>query len=335
MNKYPVLSISMLAIAISNLPLIGAAESPPREPIRTPMVPKIGKPNIKVDPQIKPRSGEFLQQLIYGGKRRSYYIYTPKTKAKNRPLPVIIGLHGGRSTPRNFSLTTNFNRLAERQGFIVIYPTGIDRQWQDGRENLSGSRQDDVGFINATIDDLARIRSIDNRRIYVAGMSNGGMMAQRLACQLPHRIAAVATVAAAMPAPLQSSCRSGKPLSMMAIGSPSDRIVPWQGGPVTRNAGGTVLSMPQTIDLWRTKAGCQAVARDRILPDTSPRDRLLVKVSQYQGCQSGLSVVLVTVNGGGHTWPGGLAQSKRLGVTSTKFDATEFIWEFFSNQTRS
>jgi polyhydroxybutyrate depolymerase len=293
------------------------------------MVPKVGKPRVQIDPQIKPKSGETLQQMLIGGRQRSYYLYVPTNAPRDRPMPVIIGLHGGRSTPRSFSLTTNFNRLAERQGFIVVYPTGIDGQWQDGRENFTGSKIDDVGFISGIIDDLKRKRSIDDRRVYAVGMSNGGMMAQRLACQLPDRIAAVASVAAAMPAPIADNCRQGKPISVLTIGSPTDRIVPWQGGNVAR--GGTILSVPQTIDLWRAKAGCQGDTRDRIAADRSRRIQMTVKVAEYRGCQSGIKVALVTIDGGGHTWPGGLGQPRILGATTTKFDATEFIWEFFSS----
>jgi polyhydroxybutyrate depolymerase len=120
-----------------------------------------------------------VHKITSQGIERTYFLYTPSSYV-SRPMPLVIGLHGGHTEPGRFSKTTGFNALADKEGFMVAYPVGVNQNWNDGRDNATLPKQNDVAFISAMIDGIQKIRKVDNRRIYAAGMSNGGFMTQRL-----------------------------------------------------------------------------------------------------------------------------------------------------------
>ncbi len=275
-------------------------------------------------------TGLISHKLNVGGIDREYYLYTPAILKPSQSVPLVIGLHGGHGQPQRFAETTKFNGLAQKQGFIVAYPAGIDRNWNDGRDSKTLPTQDDVAFIRAMIDDIQKNHQIDASRIYATGISNGGFMTQRLACELPDRISAFASVASTMAAPPSSACKSSAPVAMLTMNSPVDRFVPWQGGTMTRGEGGTILPVAETTDFWRTKNGCTKKPSITTLPSNAPADGTKVEVADDRTCQSGKEVVRVTISGGGHTWPGGANQPAALvGITSNQIDATSYIWDFF------
>jgi polyhydroxybutyrate depolymerase len=275
-------------------------------------------------------AGLVSSKLNIGGSDREYYLYTPAVLKQNQSVPLVIGLHGGRGQPQQFARTTNFNQLAQKQGFIVAYPAGIDRNWNDGRDSKTLPSQDDVAFIRAMIDDIQKTRQIDVTRIYATGISNGGFMTQRLACELADRISAFAAVASTMASPPSSACKSAPPVAMLTINSPVDQFVPWQGGTMTRGAGGAILSVAETTDFWRTKNGCTQKPIVTTVKSNAPADGTKVIVADSRTCKSGREVVQVTIAGGGHTWPSGSNQPAALvGVTSNQIDATSYIWDFF------
>jgi polyhydroxybutyrate depolymerase len=271
-------------------------------------------------------SGMIQQTLRQGGIDRTYYLYTPANYRANQPAPLILGLHGGQSQATRFAETTNFNQLADRTGTLVAYPVGIDKNWNDGRNSDSLPQSDDVAFIRAVIDDIQRQRSVDPKKIYATGISNGGFMTQRLACELSDRITAFASVASTFAAPLQSTCKTGQPISMLMINGLQDRFVPVEGGTMTRGKGGTILSLQDSMDLWRDRAGCATN------PQVTRRGQT-VKIMNYPRCSGNVGVANVVISDGGHTWPGGFNQPRALvGKTSTQIDATQYIWDFFQSQ---
>ena len=140
------------------------------------------------------------RSLQAGGLRRAFRTYMPAVVAS--PAPLVFVLHGGGGTARQMERSVSFNALADRFGFVVIYPDAVDRNWNDGRNaaNIRSQREavDDVGFIATLIDVLSREMRIDRRRIFATGISNGGFMSQRLAVDLSERIAAIAPVASGM-----------------------------------------------------------------------------------------------------------------------------------------
>jgi polyhydroxybutyrate depolymerase len=257
-------------------------------------------------------------------------LFAPAATA-NRSLPLIIGLHGGHTNPERFAKTTKFNLLANQEGFIMAYPAGINRNWNDGRDNATLPTQDDVGFIAALIDDVQRLKKIDRRKIYATGISNGGFMSQRLACELPDKIAAIASVASTIAVPIAAQCRTQKSVPVLTINSPIDAFVPWQGGTMTKGEGGTIVSVPDMIKVWCVNNQCSKQENIQT-PQPTVTDGTAITITSRRGLQRNSDVISVKVEGGGHTWPSGVQQPEWLvGKTTQNLNATQFIWNFFKD----
>lgn len=282
------------------------------------------------DRQPSPQQAERMEarQLVSQNLERKYYLYTPTSYDPNNPTPLVLGFHGGRTTPRNFARVTKFNQLADQAGFIIAYPEGIGRQWNDGRDTKGLPPQNDVAFVANVIKDIKQIRNIDSRRVYATGISNGGFFTQRLACELSDQIAAFASVAATLPLTLQTTCAPRTPLPILMINSPDDTIVPWRGGRMTKGEGGHILSVPDTIKFWQDKNNCSPSPQTENVGTNIP-DKTQVQVTRYASCRRGAEVVLATINRGGHTWPDGVEQPEWLvGRTTHKINGTQFVWNF-------
>jgi polyhydroxybutyrate depolymerase len=269
--------------------------------------------------------------LINQGIERTYVLYTPSSYTGKIAMPLVIGFHGGRTTPERFAKTTDFNALADKEGFIVAYPAGIDKNWNDGRESTTLPKQSDVAFVSAMIDNIQQNRKIDSRRVYATGISNGGFMAQRLACELSNKIAAFASVASTMPTSIASGCKPNRLVPILMINSPTDAFVPWDGGKMTRGEGGSILSVRQMVTFWRTNNQC--LKQDTIQsPQAVVKDGTTVSISRYNGAQNRSDVIFVKIDGGGHSWPGGNKQPEIIvGKTTKNLNATQFIWNFFKS----
>jgi polyhydroxybutyrate depolymerase len=271
--------------------------------------------------------------LIQQGIQRSYILYTPAAAVRGTSLPLVIGLHGGRSNPERFAQTTAFNPLANQEGFFVAYPAGINGNWNDGRNSATPPTQDDVGFISALIDDVQRFKKVDSRRIYATGISNGGFMSHRLGCELPHKIVAIASVASTIAVPVAARCKTQKPVPVLMINSPMDAFVPWQGGTVAGGRGGAIVSVLDMLKVWCVNNQCSQQANIQT-PQPTVMDGTAITITSRRGLQRNSDVVLVKVEGGGHTWPSGVQQPERLvGKTTQNLNATQFIWNFFKGQT--
>ena len=283
-----------------------------------------------------------VKSIEYDGLNRSYRIHVPPNLNNSTLVPLLFVLHGGGGTGEGMEeqLTEfGFNELSDNYGFIVVYPDGIERHWNDGRKNTTYRAHqqniDDVGFISTLIDIISDDYSIDPNRIYSTGISNGAMMSFRLACELSEKIAAVAPVAGAMPLDLQNTCQPSKPVSALIISGTDDPLVPWEGGYITYNNRklGKVLSVPETVSYWVGMTNCTATPDISWLPDFDPSDGTTVKVEIYNHSTKNVSITLYQIEGGGHTWPGGYQYYSvtRIGKTCRDFDANEAIWQFFSN----
>jgi polyhydroxybutyrate depolymerase len=250
-------------------------------------------------------------------------------------MPLLIVLHGAGGTGQGMvSLTFGgFNTLADNKKVIVVYPDGIANQWNDGREGnftvVNREEIDDVGFISALIDHLSQKHKIDSNRIYVTGISNGAMMSYRLACELSNKIAAVAPICGAMPLDSVSQCSPARPISVLVISGTEDRLVPWDGGSVIGGRG-QILSVPDSVKYWVTHNQCSATPVITMEADTDPQDGTRVRKEVYGQGKDGTEVILYAIEGGGHTWPGGLQYLPEavIGRTSRDIDANTVIWDF-------
>jgi len=270
---------------------------------------------------------EAAGRLAVDGVARTYLVYVPTTYRPSDPSPLVLVFHGAGASPRSMARHTGFSALAEREGFVVVYPAGIRRRWNDGR-GYSVPR-DDVGFIRALLDSLGRQLGIDPRRVYATGISNGAMFAYRLACDLPGVFAAIAPVAGAMPSALAPGCTRGIPVALAAFQGTADPLMPYAGGGVASRRG-SVLSAARSVEMWAQTAECAAEPSVTLAPDRAPHDGMRVKVTSYAGCKDGRDVDLYTIEGGGHTWPGGPVSGRRVGRVTRDIDATATIWSFFS-----
>jgi polyhydroxybutyrate depolymerase len=258
-------------------------------------------------------------ELRWKGQTRDYYLHEPALHTRLSPLVVVM--HGGGGGARGIGRFTHFSRLADREGFLVSYPDGIDRHWNDGRGQTD---VDDVGFIRAMI---AEIPGVDHRRVYVTGISNGAIMTNRLAVEASDLFAAAAPVAGNLPVGMHPRHE----LPMLIINGTDDPLVPYGGGQVGKNSV-PVQSVTSTVAAWCRADGCADAPRTQSLPDLDPNDGCRVTRSTYGKGQ----VQLLSINGGGHTWPGGTQYLPKtlIGNVCRDFDAAEVIWDFFKSRRR-
>lgn len=285
------------------------------------------------------RAGDYGRSLLSDGRKRTFLLHVPRGWNRQQPAPLVIVLHGGGGNGRKAAALTRFSLVADRHGFVVAFPDGINGHWNDGRnvQSFKSHREniDDVGFIRLLIERLAQQLNLDSTRVYVTGMSNGAMMCYRLGCDLSDRLAAIAPVCGAVAVDLPDSCSQGLPISVLAINSTEDPFVPWQGGGVgILNKRGSVLSVPASIRFWVERNGCTSEPETTRLPQKDPKQGTSTVREVYTGGHDQTEVIAYRVEGGGHTWPGGSERTARFGKQSRDIDASETIWEFFSRHRR-
>jgi len=278
-----------------------------------------------------------FKSLIHNNITRTYSIHIPSSYKKNGLTPLVIALHGGGGRGDRMDRLHNFTGHADRNGFIVVFPDGIAKNWNDGRGvakyRAHRDNIDDVGFISRLIDILVKDYHIDDRRVYVTGASNGGLMTNRLGCELSHKITAIAPVIASMAENISTRCSPTRPLPVLIMNGTEDPLVPWEGGYVRfrRQKLGKILSVSETVDLWITKNKCTSAPHTTWEPDRNPDDETRIRKTVYDQCRNEVEVVLYAVRGGGHTWPGGRQYLPEflIGKTSRDMDSLEVIWNFF------
>ena len=260
--------------------------------------------------------------MVFAGEPRSYRLYAPRARLA-KPA-ILLVLHGLKGSAAEIEARTrySFDRLADRDGFIVVYPDAIDRQWRSGHPGEAVT-SDDVGFLSSLIDSLARVYDVDPKRVYVTGFSNGASMAYRLACERPDRIAAIAPVSGGLAEGLMPACaaRSHRPIPLLAIHGTADPVVPFDSGELEGN-----------LAYWVRRNGCATSPTVSLPPDTDPNDGTRTRVERYAHCQGGGDVVLYAIEGGGHRWPGGDEPFfvRPHGRTSRDFDGGTVIWDFLN-----
>jgi polyhydroxybutyrate depolymerase len=259
---------------------------------------------------------DLIRTITVGDGPRVYHLHIPPGRGR-RPLPLVINLHGLGSNALEQEHLTGMAAVADREGFCVLSPEGVGAGQSFNAGMCCGEALrrgvDDVAYIRAALVDAAKVVPVDAKRVYATGMSNGGFMAHRLACELSDRIAAVAPVAGLLGL---SECHLTHPVSVLQFHGTADSLVQYGGGGLA-----TFPSVDAVLGAWAERDGCKSKrAEFQKVGD--------VTCERYADCPRGVDVELCRVEGGGHTWPGGLAVS-RLGRTTTAISATETMWRFF------
>jgi polyhydroxybutyrate depolymerase len=274
--------------------------------------------------------------VTFDGRLRSNLVFVPNLLAK--PAPLLLALHGGGGHPAAIARVTQFHRIAQREGFLLAYPAGLGPtprrlNWNAGGPEFRGWSEkhaiDDVGFIRALIDQLKTDYVVDPDRIYLAGMSKGGMLAYKLACEASGLFAAIAPVAATM---VTKCYDSPAKVAVMHIHGAVDRNVPLEGGSGRRRlARRNWPPVRDGLEYWRAVNDCAA-------PELKNPNHPEVAYYHCEASNGSAHVELLVVKRCGHVWPGarpGLLQRLLVGPINTRFDASRQIWQFFQDKRKT
>jgi polyhydroxybutyrate depolymerase len=283
--------------------------------------------------------------LQFGGASRQYTLHVPAGYS-GQPSALVFSMHGFLSNYTEQQTLTGFSALADREGFLVVYPNGAGANmlaWNAGDCcEYTDTGRDDVGFIGALIDEIGRSACVDLNRVYATGYSNGGFLSHRLACELGNRIAAIATVAGVLGIPPEA-CNPPRPVSVLQLHGSADLVVPYPGGvPAGWEMSFPGVTPPQfrsaeaTRDFWASKNGCAL----QLAPGVTSGE---VACNAYAACAGDSRVELCTIDGGGHTWPSGdhstiggplnATITPFFGKVSTSIDASAHMWQFLKAHT--
>lgn len=287
-------------------------------------------------------TGERWERTVeVAGRTRRYLVHVPRDAvcSAEDPWPAVLAFHGGGSTAEAMVEFSGLAEKADQAGFLAIFPSGTGRvssalTWNGG--NCCGRAMkdnvDDMGFVRMLLDDLAAWIPLDRTRVYATGMSNGGMLAYRLAAELADQIAAVAPVGGPI------GCLSPTPRVPVPIchfHGTLDEFAPFAGGIGKRSLSKTRFhSVEQSIAIWVQLNGCHPVPQVEELP-ARVDDGTHVTQTRYVGGAAGAEVRLYTIHGGGHTWPGRRTTLSQLGPTTDNLQANDVMWDFFQQYRRT
>jgi polyhydroxybutyrate depolymerase len=269
-----------------------------------------------------------MNTIVVDGIERSYIVYNPGIPVTKR-VPLMIVLHGGMGNAEHTQATVGMDDVADQGQFIVAYPNGIGgrfaimenkRTWNAGRCCGQAVQQniDDVRFIERMIDEINSKFQIDMKRIYVTGMSNGAMMAYRLACDIPDKIAAIVPVSGTLAV---DNCDSAIDIPVLHIHGELDENVPFHGGKGAKGISGVAhRSVPDTMDRMTRPRQCRA-------PEEITRQNGKIQEISYH-CSGGAPVQLLIIKGGGHVWPGGSGRLNRQPEGVADISASRTAWNF-------
>ena len=278
-------------------------------------------------------AGESTRTLTQAGRERSYILYVPASVNWSQPVALVFVLHGGTGNAESAIRMSGFNAVADQNGFLVVYPNGTGRlsdtkllTWNGG--DCCGYAQennvDDVGFVRLIVADLQTLASIDPKRIYATGMSNGGILSQRLGCEAADLFAAIAPVAGTLNFP---ACHPSQPVAVIEFHGTADQHIPYEGGYGPQSLVNVdFASVQASVGFWTALDGCNPQPQTNSFND--------IQHEAWTGCAGSTSVELYTILGGGHAWPGGQGGWADADQPTTTISASQLIWEFFAAHPR-
>ena len=320
----PLLAVALFLFAVCAYARPSAPGDAPPAPGR-PAAARGDSPAARGDCALKP--GDHNRTIMVKGKSREYVLHVPRSGA-GRPLPLVIALHGGAGSGPNVKGFSMMDPVADANGFIAAYPSGmrglIGGTW-NGAECCGlamEKKSPDLEFMSALIDELAGSGCVDPKRVYATGISNGGMFANHLACDLSDKIAAIAPISGAM---MDSTCTPKRPVSVLIYHGTGDKFVPWKGGGDYKGAGAThpFPSVEEFVQAWLKIDRC--TQQHRTLYKSGE-----VSCDVYDQCAEGTAVGLCRIEGGGHSWPGGKPVMTWYIGKTTKDISNEVMWKFFA-----
>ncbi len=261
--------------------------------------------------------GQHTIELEHDGRQRTALVHIPAGLELDVAAPLVLNFHGFTMTAEQQRQFTGMDAKADAAGFIVVYPQGIDTSWNAGSccGNAMTQKIDDVGFVRALVEQLSAQLCLDPRRIYATGMSNGGFMAHRLACEASDLFAAAAPVSAVNGV---ADCDPPRPMPVLMFNGTADLLVSYNGG------GNFGKSAPATFAEWAERDGCTGEP----VPGTQAG---AASCARHDSCDAGVAVGLCTIDGMGHCWPGQAACP--YGIANTDLSANDEMWSFFSAYT--
>ncbi len=281
-------------------------------------------------------SGDFEKMIRVDDRERHYSLHVPSSYTSRKAVPVILNFHGGGGNSKTQRHISRMDETADREGFIVVYPQGTNKKsrffkgytWNAG--GCCGWAQehkiDDVKFTTMLLDVLEKDFVIDTKRVYATGISNGAIMSYRLACEMADRIAAIAPISGPME---MKVCKPTRPISIIHFHGTADQFAPYHGGAGKRSMPGQNFnSVKGTIDAWKKIQHLQSVK-----PLVS-KGNTKISIQSFRSRKAEFK--LYTLDGGGHTWPGGqfgFLGKRFLGEMNMNISANDIMWEFFKEHT--
>lgn len=252
--------------------------------------------------------------MEFDGTQRRFDLFIPSAYDADTPLPVVLNFHGYTSNPSQQAFFSEFNGPAEDHSMIVVYPAGTANSWNGGSccGQAASNDVDDVGFARALVDHVAEILCMDPDRVYAMGMSNGGFMSHRLACEASDVFAAIGPVAGVLGIPPED-CNPSRPVPVLHFHGTNDTLVPYDGGAIN-------VSVAETMSGWASRNGCDAQSEVTF-------EMADVTCETWPSCDADVEVTLCTIENGGHCWPGNTFCP--FGGTTETLHASEEIAEFF------
>ncbi len=272
--------------------------------------------------KVQAQAGGFWVEdtLLHDGLLRDYLIYVPNSYDGSEPVPLVLNLHGAGSNANEQAFYSRLTSVADTAGFLMIIPNAVDNFWNSGFSFIPAGAPDDVGFLLSLVDDIAENYSIDEDRIYSTGMSNGGFMSYRLACEHPDRIAAIASVTGSMADLVYAACDPSRVVPVMQVHGTADVTVPYEGGLAS-------IAIPTVVEFWRAHNDCPELPEVTDIPSAGGTG-CPVQKQRYFPCQDWSEVLLYRVENGGHTWPGAFPLPD-AGCTNQDVLAHVELWLFF------
>lgn len=296
---------------------------------------KASTPAAPANRQTMALPGDYTFTLEHGGLTRKYRVHVPRSYSAGSPAPLLMAFHGGGGNMDHMASDDNYGLISksESAGFVAVFPNGYSKlpsgqfaTWNAGNccADARDRNVDDVGFVRQLIRDVSARLSIDHQRIYATGMSNGGMMAYRLACEMPDTFAAIAAVAGT---DNTTQCTPKTPISILHIHAQNDDRVLYSGG-AGRKFGDVskvtdFTSVPATVSQWVAHNSCSPTPQRTLSTPGAYCDR-------YANCQDDTSVQLCVTDSGGHSWPGG-HKARASEAPSQAISANDVMWTFFTS----